>query len=81
MEELEYNSRMIQTRFVTNSLGELVELMIDFEKKLTMWSNKNATATWDVKVYIGDYEYIIEVIVEDDTDEKKDKEEDSDRRL
>jgi len=71
MEEREYNSRMIKTRFVTLSVDELLELMIDFEEKLTMWSNDNTTATWDVKVYIGEYEYIIEVIVEDDTDKKK----------
>ena len=71
MEEREYNSRMIKTRFVTISVDELVELMMDFEEKLTMWSNDNTTATWDVKVYIGEYEYIIEVIVEDDTDKKK----------
>tara|TARA_R100000781_G_scaffold41105_1_gene28342 strand:+ start:476 stop:667 length:192 start_codon:yes stop_codon:yes gene_type:complete len=62
---------MIKTRFVTLSVDELLELMIDFEEKLTMWSNDNTTATWDVKVYIGEYEYIIEVIVEDDTDKKK----------
>lgn len=62
---------MIKTRFVTISVDELVELMMDFEEKLTMWSNDNTTATWDVKVYIGEYEYIIEVIVEDDTDKKK----------
>ena len=71
MEEREYNLRMIKTRFETRCLDELVELMIDFEEKLIMWSNDNTTATWDVKVYIGDYEYIIEVIVEDDTDEKE----------
>ncbi len=71
MEEREYNSRMIKTRFVTLSVDELLELMIEFEKKLTMWSNDNTTATWDVKVYIGEYEYVIEVIVEDDTDKKK----------
>jgi hypothetical protein len=71
MEEREYNLRMIKTRFVTECLDELVELMMDFEEKLTMWSNDNTTATWDVKVYIGDYEYVIEVIVEDDTDEKE----------
>lgn len=53
MEEREYNSRMIKTRFVTLSVDELLELMIDFEEKLTMWSNDNTTATWDVKVYIG----------------------------
>ena len=71
MEEREYNLRMIKTRFVTECLDELVELMMDFEEKLTMWSNDNTTATWDVKVYIGDYEYVIEVIVEDDTDEEE----------
>ena len=78
MEEREYNSRMIKTRFVTISVDELVELMMDFEEKLTMWSNDNTTATWDVKVYIGEYEYIIEVIVEDDTDKKENKAKDND---
>jgi hypothetical protein len=72
MEEREYSLRMIRTKFVTECLDELVELMIDFEEKLTMWSNDNTTATWDVKVYIGEYEYVIEVIVEDDADEEKD---------
>ena len=43
-----------------------------------VWSEKNITATWDVKVYIGDHEYIIEVLVEDDTDKKEDKAEDND---
>ena len=65
---------MIRTRFVTIELTELVIMMIDFERKLTMWQEKNTTATWDVNVYIGDYEYIIEVIVEDEEREKKDKE-------
>jgi hypothetical protein len=69
---------MIKTRFVTISVDELVELMMDFEEKLTMWSNDNTTATWDVKVYIGEYEYIIEVIVEDDTDKKENKAKDND---
>lgn len=65
---------MIRTRFVTVELTELVIMIIDFEQKLTMWQEKNTTATWDVQVYIGDYEYIIEVIVEDEEREKKDKE-------
>ena len=78
MDEQEYNSQMIKTRFVTYDLDELFELTTDFKKKLMIWSEKNITATWDVKVYIGDHEYIIEVLVEDDTDKKEDKAEDND---
>jgi hypothetical protein len=61
---------MLRTRFATKDLTELVHLMVEFEEKLTMWSEKNITATWDVRILIGEGEYIIEVTVEDDEDKK-----------
>lgn len=76
MEEQEFNSHMIKTKFVTYDINELFELIMDFEEKLIVWADENITATWDVNVYIGEYEYIIEVLVKDDTDEKEEEKED-----
>tara|TARA_R110000765_G_scaffold132516_2_gene231031 strand:+ start:356 stop:559 length:204 start_codon:yes stop_codon:yes gene_type:complete len=67
---------MIKTKFVTYDINELFELIMDFEEKLIVWADENITATWDVNVYIGEYEYIIEVLVKDDTDEKEEEKED-----
>ena len=63
---------MIRTRFVTYDLDELVKLLFEFDDKLTMWENKNINCTWDVKVFIGDYEYTIEITINDEskTDDK-----------
>ena len=72
MEEPEYNSKMLRTRFVTKDLDELVFLMREFEEKLTAWQKKNVASEWNVVVFIGEDEYIIEVTVEgDDTEETK----------
>ena len=61
---------MIRTKFQTESFDELFELYDEFESKLTMWSEKNIDATWDIQILIGDYEYTIIVTVTDDADEK-----------
>ena len=61
---------MIRTKFQTESFDELFELYDEFESKLTMWSEKNIDATWDIQIFIGDYEYTIIVTVKDDADEK-----------
>ncbi len=72
MEEPEYNSKMLRTKFVTKDLDELVFLMHEFEEKLTAWQKKNVASEWNVVVFIGEDEYIIEVTVEgDDTEETK----------
>jgi len=60
---------MIKTKFTTESLNDLIEMMYEFEDKLTIWSEKNISCTWDVEVQIGNYEYFIIVTVEN---EKKD---------
>lgn len=61
---------MIRTKFVTKDLDELVHLMIEFEEKLKIWSKKNVSTNWDVTVFIGEEEYIIEVTVEEDEDQE-----------
>lgn len=70
MAGLEYNSKMLRTRFVTKDLDELVFLMLEFEEKLKSWQQKNLASKWDVKVFVGEGEYIIEVTVEGDDTEK-----------
>ena len=70
MVELQQNLKMIRTKFQTESFDELFELYDEFESKLTMWSEKNIDATWDIQILIGDHEYIIIVTVTDDADEK-----------
>jgi|TARA_R110001592_G_scaffold204746_1_gene455015 hypothetical protein len=42
----------------------------EFENKLTVWSEKNINTTWDIKVLIGEYEYILVVTVEESGDKK-----------
>lgn len=69
---------MIKTRYYVNSVTELVEMMIDFDEALIAWSAENATATWDVTVYIGEYKYILETIIDNDASEKTTEEEDLD---
>lgn len=61
---------MIRTKFVTKDLDELVYLMIEFEEKLKLWAEKNVSTTWEVTVFIGEGEYIIEVTVEDDEEKE-----------
>ena len=36
-----------------------------------MWSEKNISATWDIKIMIGDHEYVIIVTVEDESDQEE----------
>ena len=62
---------MIRTKFKTNSWEELFALYDEFETKLEMWSEKNISATWDIKIMIGDHEYVIIVTVEDESDQKE----------
>lgn len=59
---------MIKTKFSTESLSRVIELLIEFEDKLTMWSEENINATWDIEITIGDYEYNIIVTVSDEED-------------
>lgn len=59
---------MIRTKFATLYLEELVELMIQFEDNLHVWSEENANSTWDMEVLIGDYEYTIIITVENEED-------------
>jgi hypothetical protein len=61
---------MIRTKFRTESFDELFALYEEFETKLDMWSEKNITATWDIKILIGEYEYFIIVTVEDESDKE-----------
>ena len=59
---------MIKTKFSTESLSRVIELLIEFEDKLTMWSEENINATWDIEITIGNYEYNIIVTVSDEED-------------
>jgi hypothetical protein len=59
---------MIKTKFSTESLSRVIELLIEFEDKLTMWSEENINATWDIEITIGHYEYNIIVTVSDEED-------------
>jgi hypothetical protein len=61
---------MIRTKFQTESFDELFDLYDEFENKLTVWSEKNINTTWDIKVLIGEYEYILVVTVEESGDKK-----------
>lgn len=61
---------MIRTKFQTSSWEELFALYDEFETKLEMWSEENINSTWDIKVLIGDHEYVIIVTVEDESDEE-----------
>lgn len=60
---------MIRTKFLTHSLDELFELYREFEDKLIMWKNKNIDSTWNIRVLLGEYEYIIIVTVNNETDD------------
>ena len=70
MVELLQSLKMIRTKFKTNSWEELFALYDEFETKLEMWSEKNISATWDIKIMIGDHEYVIIVTVEDESDKE-----------
>jgi len=39
--------------------------MQDFETKLMIWSALNEYAEWEINTYIGEYNFLIEVIVDD----------------
>ena len=64
---------MIRTKFTTEDLTAMVEMLHEFDDKLTHWSAENANATWDVEVQIGNYEYFIIVTVENEEDSNPDR--------
>jgi len=63
---------MIRTKFTTESLTNLIELVDEFEAKLHTWTEKNINSTWDMEVFIGDYEYHIVVTVNNEEDNNSD---------
>ena len=64
---------MIRTKFTTESLTNLIELMGEFEAKLHTWTEENINSTWDIEVLIGDYEYHIVVTVSNEEDNDTNK--------
>tara|TARA_R110002012_G_scaffold4712_1_gene21687 strand:+ start:928 stop:1131 length:204 start_codon:yes stop_codon:yes gene_type:complete len=64
---------MIRTKFTTEDLTSMVEMLHEFDDKLTYWSEENLNATWDVEVQIGNYEYFIIVTVDNEEDSNPDR--------
>jgi len=64
---------MIRTKFTTEDLKSLIEMLHEFDDKLTFWSEENLNATWDVEVQIGNYEYFIIVTVDNEEDSNPDR--------
>ena len=57
--------RMTVAKFNTDNLDELFYSIKDFESKLTIWAAVNPYSEWELNVYVGPYDFIIEVIVDD----------------
>ena len=64
-EELLLILKMTVAKFNTDNLDELLYSIKDFESKLTIWSAVNPYSEWELNVYVGPYDFIIEVIVDD----------------
>ena len=64
-EELLLILRMTVAKFNTDDLDEVLYSLKDFESKLTIWSAINPHSDWEINVYIGPNDFLIEVIVDD----------------
>tara|TARA_R110002012_G_scaffold2124_9_gene10186 strand:+ start:756 stop:944 length:189 start_codon:yes stop_codon:yes gene_type:complete len=58
---------MVVAKFKTEDLDEFIHCIKDFESKLIVWESMNPLAVWELNTYLGSYDYIIEVIVDDGT--------------
>jgi len=56
---------MVTAKFNTEDLDEFVYSVKDFETKLIIWATLNTEAEWEINTYIGAYNFLIEVIVDD----------------
>lgn len=56
---------MVTAKFNTESLDEFIYSVNDFEAKLIIWATLNTDAEWTINTYIGEYNFLIEVIVDD----------------
>ena len=56
---------MVTAKFNTESLDEFIYSVNDFEAKLIIWATLNTDAEWKINTYIGEYNFLIEVIVDD----------------
>ena len=56
---------MVTAKFKTADMDAFVFSMQDFETKLMIWSALNEYAEWEINTYIGEYNFLIEVIVDD----------------
>lgn len=56
---------MVTAKFNTESLDEFIYSVNDFEAKLIIWATVNTDAEWKINTYIGEYNFLIEVIVDD----------------
>jgi|TARA_R110000787_G_scaffold249126_1_gene354724 hypothetical protein len=56
---------MVTAKFNTTDIDSFVYSIQDFETKLMIWSTLNEYAAWEINTYIGEYNFLIEVIVDD----------------
>mgnify|MGYP003116434124 CR=1 FL=1 len=56
---------MVTAKFNTEDIDSFVYSIQDFETKLMIWSTLNEDAEWEINTYIGEYNFLIEVIVDD----------------
>jgi hypothetical protein len=56
---------MVVAKFNTDDLDEFLFCVKDFESKLTIWASLMPGADWEIHTYMGTYEFLIEVIVDD----------------
>ena len=56
---------MVTAKFNTENLDEFIYSVNDFEAKLIIWATLNTDAEWKINTYIGEYNFLIEVIVDD----------------
>ena len=56
---------MVVAKFKTHDIDEFIYSIKDFETKLIVWATLNPMAEWVINTYIGEYNFLIEVIVDD----------------
>ena len=56
---------MVVAKFKTHNIDEFIYNVKEFETKLIIWETLNPMANWEINTYIGEYNFLIEVIVDD----------------
>jgi len=59
---------MVVAKFKTEDFDEFIYCIKDFESKLIIWAGMHPLAEWKINTYLGSYNFIIEVIVDDGTE-------------